>query len=179
MVKKEKRLFLSKLTESMIRAEETDLRLRHTAEADPEEARILLGTGERGLTQDQAKEKLRQEGRNTLPQAKKRGAMGRLAAAFVNPFTVGIAQTIAQLPMYSGWEYRVVVWFIFTSVVAAFFTWYGEKIRKHPSKSMTAILACRNIATAIPTGRNTQGICWSSHAAKLIQGMLPTEMPAP
>ena len=87
MVKKEKRLFLSKLTESMIRAEETDLRLRHTAEADPEEARILLGTGERGLTQDQAKEKLRQEGRNTLPQAKKRGAMGRLAAAFVNPFT--------------------------------------------------------------------------------------------
>ncbi len=66
------------------------------------------------------------------------GAFTGFSSAFVNPFTVGIAQTIAQLPMYSGWQYRVPVWFIFTSVVAAFFTWYGEKIRKHPSKSLTA-----------------------------------------
>ncbi len=66
------------------------------------------------------------------------GAFTGFSSAFVNPFTVGIAQTIAELPMYSGWQYRVVVWVIFTSVVAAFFTWYGEKIRKHPSKSLTA-----------------------------------------
>ncbi len=66
------------------------------------------------------------------------GAFTGFSSAFVNPFTVGIAQTIAQLPMYSGWQYRVVVWLIFTSVVAAFFTWYGERIRKHPSKSLTA-----------------------------------------
>ncbi|MBR5609775.1 MAG: YfcC family protein [Elusimicrobiaceae bacterium] len=65
------------------------------------------------------------------------GAFTGFSSAFVNPFTVGIAQTIAQLPMYSGWQYRVLVWFIFTSVIAAFFTWYGEKIRKHPSKSLT------------------------------------------
>ena len=65
------------------------------------------------------------------------GAFTGFSSAFVNPFTVGIAQSIAQLPMYSGWQYRVVVWFIFTSVVAGFFTWYGEKIRKHPSKSLT------------------------------------------
>ena len=65
------------------------------------------------------------------------GAFTGFSSAFVNPFTVGIAQTIAQLPMYSGWQYRVLVWFIFTSVVATFFTWYGEKIRKHPSKSLT------------------------------------------
>lgn len=68
------------------------------------------------------------------------GAFTGFSSAFVNPFTVGIAQTIAQLPMYSGWQYRLAVWFIFTSVVAGFFTWYGEKIRKHPSKSLTAKL---------------------------------------
>ena len=68
------------------------------------------------------------------------GAFTGFSSAFVNPFTVGIAQTIAQLPMYSGWQYRLVVWFIFTSVVAGFFTWYGEKVRKHPSKSLTAKL---------------------------------------
>lgn len=66
------------------------------------------------------------------------GAFTGFSSAFVNPFTVGIAQTIAQLPMYSGWQYRLLVWFIFTSVVAGFFTWYGEKVRKHPSKSLTA-----------------------------------------
>ena len=66
------------------------------------------------------------------------GAFTGFSSAFVNPFTVGIAQTIAQLPMYSGWQYRLVVWFVFTSVVAGFFTWYGEKVRKHPSKSLTA-----------------------------------------
>lgn len=68
------------------------------------------------------------------------GAFTGFSSAFVNPFTVGIAQAIAQLPMYSGWQYCLAVWFIFTSVVAAFFTWYGEKVRKHPSKSLTARL---------------------------------------
>ena len=65
------------------------------------------------------------------------GAFTGFSSAFVNPFTVGIAQTIAQLPMYSGWQYRVVIWFIFTSVVAGFFTWYGERVRKNPTKSLT------------------------------------------
>ena len=65
------------------------------------------------------------------------GAFTGFSSAFVNPFTVGIAQTIAQLPMYSGWQYRLVIWFIFTSVVAGFFTWYGERVRKNPTKSLT------------------------------------------
>lgn len=65
------------------------------------------------------------------------GAFTGFSSAFVNPFTVGIAQTIAQLPMYSGWQFRVVVWLFFTTVVATFFTLYGEKIRKNPTKSLT------------------------------------------
>ena len=65
------------------------------------------------------------------------GAFTGFSSAFVNPFTVGIAQTIAQLPMYSGWQYRLVIWFLFTSVVAGFFTWYGERVRKNPTKSLT------------------------------------------
>ena len=65
------------------------------------------------------------------------GAFTGFSSAFVNPFTVGIAQSIAQLPMYSGWQFRLVVWFLFTSLVAGFFFWYGEKIRKNPTKSIT------------------------------------------
>lgn len=65
------------------------------------------------------------------------GAFTGFSSAFVNPFTVGIAQTLAQLPMYSGWQFRIVIWFIFTTVVAAFFSWYGERVRKNPTKSLT------------------------------------------
>ena len=65
------------------------------------------------------------------------GAFTGFSSAFVNPFTVGIAQSIAQLPMYSGWQYRIIIWMFFTSVVAGFFTWYGERVRKNPTKSLT------------------------------------------
>lgn len=65
------------------------------------------------------------------------GAFTGFSSAFVNPFTVGIAQQIAQLPMYSGWQLRAAIWLFFTSVVAVFFTLYGEKVRKHPTKSLT------------------------------------------
>lgn len=65
------------------------------------------------------------------------GAFAGFSSAFVNPFTVGISQSIAQLPMYSGWEYRLVVWLIGTLVVAAYFTIYGERVRKNPTKSLT------------------------------------------
>ncbi len=65
------------------------------------------------------------------------GAFTGFSSAFVNPFTVGIAQTIAELPMYSGWELRLGIWFLFTAVVATFFSIYGERIRKNPTKSLT------------------------------------------
>lgn len=58
-------------------------------------------------------------------------------SAFMNPFTVGISQGIAQLPLYSGLGYRAVVWAICTAVVIGFVTWYGEKVRKNPTKSIT------------------------------------------
>ena len=65
------------------------------------------------------------------------GAWAGFCSAFMNPFTVGISQGIAQLPLYSGLGYRLVVWCICTATVIAFVTWYGEKIRKNPSKSIT------------------------------------------
>ncbi|MGB2579742.1 putative ion transporter superfamily protein YfcC [Elusimicrobium simillimum] len=65
------------------------------------------------------------------------GAWAGFCSAFMNPFTVGISQNIAQLPLYSGMGYRVLVWFICTSVIVAFVAWYGEKVRKHPKKSIT------------------------------------------
>ncbi|WP_424244047.1 putative ion transporter superfamily protein YfcC [Elusimicrobium posterum] len=65
------------------------------------------------------------------------GAFAGFCAAFFNPFTVGIAQSIAELPMYSGMEYRIVVWLIATSIVTAYVSAYGAKVLAHPTKSFT------------------------------------------
>ena len=65
------------------------------------------------------------------------GAWVGFDSAFMNPFTVGISQGIAQLPLYSGMGYRLLVWGICTATVIGFVTWYGERVRKNPKKSIT------------------------------------------
>ncbi|AJR04240.1 YfcC family protein [Siansivirga zeaxanthinifaciens] len=57
------------------------------------------------------------------------------AGAFTNPFTIGIAQGIAQIPIFSGIEYRLVVWFILTLIACILITRYARKIDKDPTKS--------------------------------------------
>ena len=63
------------------------------------------------------------------------GAAAGFAAAFANPFTIGVAQGIAELPMYSGKEYRIVVWLIVTTAMTAFVMRYASKIQKKPQAS--------------------------------------------
>ncbi len=64
------------------------------------------------------------------------GAAAGFAGSIFNPFTVGIAQSIAELPLYSGIEYRIVIWFISTASMIAFVMWYGAKVKKDPGKSL-------------------------------------------
>ena len=68
------------------------------------------------------------------------GAAAGFAGATLNPFTVGIAQGIAELPLYSGLEYRIVIWVISTVAMITFVMLYGAKIRKDPSRSLVADL---------------------------------------
>ncbi|MCX6548564.1 MAG: hypothetical protein NTW40_11080, partial [Acidobacteria bacterium] len=63
------------------------------------------------------------------------GAAAGFAAAFFNPFTVGIAQSIAGLPLYSGLAYRLVTWVIGTTVVIAYVMLYARRIKRDPSLS--------------------------------------------
>lgn len=55
--------------------------------------------------------------------------MGFAGAAF-NPFTVGIAQGIAEIPIFSGFEYRLIVWAAFTLLAIAFVLRYARKLDK-------------------------------------------------
>ncbi len=65
------------------------------------------------------------------------GAAAGFAGAFFNPFTVGIAQSIAGLPLYSGLGYRLVIWAIGTVIAIAFVMLYAARIRKDPRLSPT------------------------------------------
>lgn len=64
------------------------------------------------------------------------GASAGFSAAFMNPFTVGVAQGIAELPIYSGFFTRLVFWAIFVAVAIAYVMIYARKIKKDPTKSL-------------------------------------------
>lgn len=63
------------------------------------------------------------------------GAGAGFAGAFSNPFTIGIAQAIAELPPFSGMGYRFIVWILLTAATSLFIMAYAKKIGKNPSLS--------------------------------------------
>jgi uncharacterized ion transporter superfamily protein YfcC len=58
------------------------------------------------------------------------------AGAFFNPFTIGIAQGISEIPLFSGWEYRIVIWIVLTASAIIFVMRYIRKIEKRPESSL-------------------------------------------
>ncbi len=57
------------------------------------------------------------------------------AGAMLNPFTIGIAQGIANLPLFSGLEYRMFCWVVLTIVGIAFVLWYAHRVKAKPERS--------------------------------------------
>ncbi len=57
------------------------------------------------------------------------------AGALTNPFTIGIAQGIAEVPLFSGWEYRLIIWIILTLIAIVYVLVYAKRIEKDPTKS--------------------------------------------
>jgi uncharacterized ion transporter superfamily protein YfcC len=65
------------------------------------------------------------------------GSQVGFAAAFLNPFNVGIAQGIAGVPMFSGMGYRFICWAIATLVTIVFLMWYAARVKRDPASSPT------------------------------------------
>ena len=61
------------------------------------------------------------------------GAGAGFSGAFLNPFTVGVAQDIAGLPVFSGLVFRLVVWAIITTITAFYVVLWSRR-----RKSQTA-----------------------------------------
>lgn len=63
------------------------------------------------------------------------GAGAGFAGAFSNPFTIGIAQGIAELPPFSGAGYRLIVWTLFTATAVIYLWRYLGKLEKDENAS--------------------------------------------
>lgn len=63
------------------------------------------------------------------------------SAGFLNPYTVGVAHNIAELPLFSGMTFRLIA-FVLLVGVTIWYTWrYCKKILNDPSKSLIGIEA--------------------------------------
>ena len=57
------------------------------------------------------------------------------SAAVTNPFTVGVAQELAGLPLFSGAGLRVVIFVVMYVLLAVFLTRYARRIERDPTSS--------------------------------------------
>ena len=58
------------------------------------------------------------------------------AGALLNPFTIGIAQGLSDIPLFSGIEYRLVCFVIINLVGIIYILRYAKKIKKNPKSSI-------------------------------------------
>lgn len=64
------------------------------------------------------------------------GAGFGFTAAVSNPFTIGVAQEIADLPIFSGTFYRIIIFFVVYLILFMFLRMYAKKTEKKSSKSI-------------------------------------------
>ncbi|MDV7765794.1 C4-dicarboxylate ABC transporter permease [Peribacillus sp. CSMR9] len=60
------------------------------------------------------------------------GVMSGFTTAVMNPFTVGLAQGIAELPMFSGMGFRLILFVIVYLVSVLYIYLYAMKVKKNP-----------------------------------------------
>lgn len=93
------------------------------------------------------------------------GASAGFAAAFFNPFTVGIAQQLSGLPLFSGLPYRLLTWVLGTFVVTAFTMRYAARVKRHPETSVIRDLERAQAGTGPGVG---QGELWTPRHGRVL-----------
>lgn len=57
------------------------------------------------------------------------------AGAITTPFTVVVAQGIAEIPLISGWQFRILVFLCMVTPLIIFIMHYAKKVKKNPELS--------------------------------------------
>jgi len=63
------------------------------------------------------------------------GVASGYIASIINPFNVGIAQGISELPLFSGMQFRIIAFILILSAAIVFLYRYAGKIQKNPELS--------------------------------------------
>ncbi|MDR1049052.1 MAG: hypothetical protein LBL51_04800, partial [Synergistaceae bacterium] len=66
------------------------------------------------------------------------GCLVGFAVGPTNVYTVGVAHEVAELPMFSGFEFRFIAYVVFCLVGMAHVLLYARKVHKDPSRSIMA-----------------------------------------
>ena len=88
------------------------------------------------------------------------------AGAMRNPFTIGIAQDMSGLPLFSGIEYRLICWLVLMTITIAFVLWHASKVRAVPQE-VSKIDVCES-SDAQVTKSKAAWICLSLIMVSLI-----------
>lgn len=64
------------------------------------------------------------------------GAACGFNSGFMNPFTVGVAQQIAELPMFSGVLMRVIIFVVLLVITTIYISRYATKVKNDPKSSI-------------------------------------------
>lgn len=64
------------------------------------------------------------------------GVATGFVAATLNPFSIGIAQSIAGVPMFSGLLFHTAVFITFQTAAVLYVMWYARRVKKNPRHSV-------------------------------------------
>ena len=88
------------------------------------------------------------------------------AGAMLNPFTIGIAQGMAELPLFSGIEYRIFCWVVLMLIAITFVLWYANKTRKSLETREVSIEASEQ--SEVPVSKVRAWICYAALTVVLV-----------
>lgn len=95
------------------------------------------------------------------------GAACGFTAGLLNAFNVGVAQEIAEVPLFSGMGYRAVLLVVLLIIDTVYIIWYEKRVKAHPEKS---ILAGENIDVNFTLDENAGDMTPQQIAVLLVMG---------
>jgi len=95
------------------------------------------------------------------------GAGAGFSGAFLNPFTVGVGQGIAGVPLFSGMGYRLVVWTVVTAIAIAYVLRYAARVRRdpdgaNPGQESHTIVTGRHVAVLVVLGASLGAVVFGA-----------------
>lgn len=82
------------------------------------------------------------------------------ATSWMNPFSIAIAQSIAEIPVFSGAGFRMLAWACFTLVGLVFTMRYAKRIKTQPQKTSDQPTIKLSLADALTLLVFVLGIAW-------------------